>query len=369
MPRASKTGVQGLQRFQRREPSTGKLETRYRIDLRWNDPRTGERRRYQELLPRHIKAPEAKRRARSAVNAAYAGELTKANARGDSPPQRLHEALDEYVTWSETNRPRTYRDRKGIVAKLKQHLGDVKLGELSPFAVEKLKRTRSKAVKPATVNREVAQLKRAVGLWASWGWMDEAQAQRIRNVPMLKEPPGRVREVTDAEWKALEKALKKKPDAVRHIVLGAMLSGLRRTNIVRLRRDEVDLNRRQLTIGQTKNGEALRLPISDGLRDVLKVALKRSKHSTYVFVNEDGEPYTPDGFSTLWQRTKREAKVQDLRFHDLRHDFASKVRRNGAGLDVVARLLGHSSLAMARRYAHIGDAELQEAVNAVPVRG
>lgn len=58
----------------------------------------------------------------------------------------------------------------------------------------------------------------------------------------------------------------------------------------------------------------------------------------------------------------QEGRDRELRFHDLRHDFATRVRRGGAGLDTIAKLLGHSSLEMANRYAHVGDAQLASAV-------
>jgi integrase len=62
----------------------------------------------------------------------------------------------------------------------------------------------------------------------------------------------------------------------------------------------------------------------------------------------------------------KRAKIANLRFHDLRHDFATKLRRRGIGLDVIRDLLGHSTLAMAQRYAHIGRDDLSAAVETLP---
>ena len=75
-----------------------------------------------------------------------------------------------------------------------------------------------------------------------------------------------------------------------------------------------------------------------------------------------GKPYSVGDVSSNFAKPAKRAGIEDFHFHDLRHDFATQVRRRGTGLDVIAKLLGHSSLAMARRYAHVGDAELVNAV-------
>ena len=72
--------------------------------------------------------------------------------------------------------------------------------------------------------------------------------------------------------------------------------------------------------------------------------------------------------SAGFARTVKRAGIEDFHFYDLRHDFATQVRRRGTGLDVIAALLGHSSLAMAQRYAHIGDAELVAAVSGLEAK-
>ncbi len=81
-----------------------------------------------------------------------------------------------------------------------------------------------------------------------------------------------------------------------------------------------------------------------------------------MFVGKRGKPYTRHGFGCMFRRAVKKAEIEDFRFHDTRHDFASRVRRDGVGLDIIANLLGHSSLEMANRYAHVGNEQMIAAV-------
>lgn len=86
-----------------------------------------------------------------------------------------------------------------------------------------------------------------------------------------------------------------------------------------------------------------------------------------MFTSRLGTPYTPDGVTAIFRRACIGAKGRDLRFHDLRHTFATAARRGGAPLDVVARLLGHTSMQVTQRYAHIVADDLESAAGNMPV--
>ncbi len=347
MPKPSKTGVRGLYRDQ---------QGRYRIDLRWRDPSTGKPERFKERLPKGISAAAAKNRAKEVLSSALAGKFDPKRER----PRKLHEALDEYVEWARTNRPKTARDRVSLSKTIKAYISDRKLDELAPFHVEAFKSRRTKGgTAPATVNRAVAMLKHFYGCAHQWGWVAKRQVDAIREVKLLREPPGRVRWLTDDEMVSLFASL---PEALQPIVKATLLSGMRRAEVVALHKDAIDLAKRQITLRKTKNNKVRHLHVNDALVPVLEAAMARSA-TPFVFVGKQGRPYTLDGFSGMYRRAVKKAGIENLTFHDLRHDFASRVRRGGAGLDVIARLLGHSSLDMALRYAHLGDAQLVDAVS------
>lgn len=346
MARPSKTGIKGLHKDKR---------GRWCIDFRYRDPSTREMRRHTEDLPIGITAVAAKERTRLALNAAYAGELRTTS----DGPHRLNDALDQYVEWCETNRPRTIGDRRYLSAVLKRHLGNVPLSELSPFNVERLKRDRAaEGVAPATVNRAVAMLKHFIGLASKWGWMPADLAISLRTVRLLTEPPGRIRYLTEDEAVQLIGALR---DDVRAIACTALLTGMRLGELTGLTKNAIDFDAGLITLTQTKTNRIRRVPIHQSLAPILRFEMARST-SLFVFTNRHGRPHSHRA-TKIFRDTARHLGIQDLRFHDLRHDFATKIRLAGAGLDVIATLLGHTTLAMTQRYAHLGLSTLRDAVD------
>jgi hypothetical protein len=109
-----------------------------------------------------------------------------------------------------------------------------------------------------------------------------------------------------------------------------------------------------------------RVPIDDSLAPVLEEALQASKSVDYVFPARRGRSYADNGVRVAWDRTVEKAKITGLHVHDLRHDFATTLRRRGVGVDVIATLLGRTCLSTTQRCAHIGTDLLREAVDCLP---
>ncbi|MCU1278336.1 MAG: hypothetical protein JWM53_1882 [bacterium] len=151
------------------------------------------------------------------------------------------------------------------------------------------------------------------------------------------------------------------PRQVIQIVGAATLTGMRRSEITRLKKADVDLVAREITVVKSKSGKVRRIPINDELLVLLRNALAQST-GAYVFTNRKGEPYHPDSITHAFVRTCKKVGITNLRFHDCRHHFATMVRRTGGDLDLVRQLLGHSHLSMTERYAHVGREQLHQAV-------
>lgn len=362
MPRNAKSGVRGLY----------KDGDHWTIDLRWKDPATGERRRYAEQLPTETTTTAAKERARKILSSALAGTFDpkKRDAR------RLGEALDEYLETMKTeNAAETIKSKTGQIKALKAIIGaDTKLDTLVPFTIERFKRNRlrqllgkdewtdeEKLQHAATVNRGLATLKHAIGKFASWGWMKKDVAfiliDRRTGITLLEEPPGRRRELTTEEEAAMVATL---PVGMKPILRSAVLVGLRRANMALLRKDQVNLKNRELTIGMTKNGEPIQVPINESLAEILEACME-GQTSEFVFLNKNGKPYSPDSCTKAFGRVAKKLKITDVRFHDSRHSFAGRLRRKGVGIDVVQDMGGWKSYAMVRRYAKIGQQQMVDA--------
>jgi integrase len=348
--RHSRSGTRGLFRD---------ADGRWRIDLRWREPGTGVARRYCERLPAGLSAAAAKQRARALLDAALAGGFEPRATAG----RRLHAALDEYVAWCEVNREASVVRRKAICARLRAGIPDMPLREVTALHAERFKKERlATGVAPATVNRDLEVLSHFFSMTARWGWLDEAATRALRAVTHLKEPPGRVRYLTNEEEKRLLGAL---PVRARRIVVAALLSGMRQGELLGLQKSAVDLAAAVVTLTRTKSNKVRRIPVNDGLAAVLREAMNDSDGSL-VFVTRAGSPYTADGVRSIFRRAVRKAGIVDFRFHDLRHTMATRLRQNGVGIDAIADLLGHSTLAMTRRYAHLGSETLKAAMATLP---
>jgi integrase len=118
-----------------------------------------------------------------------------------------------------------------------------------------------------------------------------------------------------------------------------------------------------LTIPRSKNGEARHIPMNDRVVDILRSLPSRMK-SPYVFPSETGEsPLNANNFvNRVWNPARKKASFADLHWHDLRHTFASRLTMAGVDLRTVQELMGHKTITMTLRYAHLSPIHQKEAV-------
>ena len=126
-----------------------------------------------------------------------------------------------------------------------------------------------------------------------------------------------------------------------------------------LKWENVDLVRDIIYVLDTKNGEKREIPINRKLKEVLS-AIERNPKGQYVFSKANGMSYkdTRNGFTTAMKA----CGIENFRFHDLRHTFASHLVMAGVDLNTVRELLGHKSLTMTLRYAHLSPQHKRKAV-------
>ena len=122
---------------------------------------------------------------------------------------------------------------------------------------------------------------------------------------------------------------------------------------------DVDLKRGTITIHETKNGERRTLPLTGIALELLRQQIRRIDTS-FVFPSPDGKK--PLDIRSAWDTALRRAEIPDFRFHDLRHSAASYLAMNGASLMEIAEILGHKTLAMVKRYAHLSESHTRSVV-------
>jgi integrase len=146
-----------------------------------------------------------------------------------------------------------------------------------------------------------------------------------------------------------------------------MNTGLRRGEVVKLRWGSVDFNRRLLTVEgrNAKNRQTRHVPLNDEAVSVLRNWREQSGTGARAF-------RVATGFRTAWGKVLKRARISNFRWHDLRHHFASRLVQNGVPLNTVRDLLGHGSVGMSLRYAHLAPDQRRDAVarlNKNPILG
>jgi integrase len=210
---------------------------------------------------------------------------------------------------------------------------------------------------PATANRHRSLLSLVFRLAVRAGKVKE---NPVGQVTRRRENNIRVRFLEASEETALRAKIRKLyPEHEAEFDL-ALNTGLRRNEQYRLRWDAIDLPRGILTVADAKNGERRYVPLNSTARAAIKTLAQSNKGCEYVC------PGTAGRLGRDWQRWFEEAvrlaEVRNLRWHDLRHSFASRLAMAGVPLRTIAELLGHKTLGMVMRYAHLAPAHLQEAV-------
>jgi len=265
----------------------------------------------------------------------------------------LAELIQDYLDDSETQKLGSYDDYQRLLSWWKARYGDVRVLGLGARTLRKARSTLQAGREPATVNRYLAALR---SCW-NWGRATETIPLKLVWPPrlMLKEPPGIVRFLADDELARLLKAAAEYSLAMYVAILFSIATGVRMSELRRFRWADVELEKQQVRILLTKNGEARGgyLPLT------VIPALQRLKRSPVlglnVFVSDEGRPVTKGWIEYRWKNIRRNAGLQNFRWHDLRHSCASLLAQNGSNLLEIGSVLGHKSPASTKRYAHLVD--------------
>jgi integrase len=212
--------------------------------------------------------------------------------------------------------------------------------------------------KPATVNRLVATLKHMFTKAVEWDMVEEEVLKHVRRVKFLEENNRRLRYLSKGKCQEL---INNCESHLKPIVTTALNTGMRKGEILNLKWDNVDLKHGFILLDMTKNGERREIPINDTLRSILQGITRRLDMPFVFFDSKTSRPYhdVKRSFNTACRRSK----IKDFRFHDLRHTFASHLVMAGVDITTVKELLGHKTLSMTLRYAHLAPSHKVKAVN------
>ncbi len=292
---------------------------------------------------------------------------------------QLDDIADRY--WDEVGQHHAGSDNTDRdLARLVEYFGKTKLlTEITDDDVAKLvawrrghrvirnKNAKSEACPPisnATVNRSTTEvLKKLFTRAKTWGV--QFNHEPIWKKHWLKEPEERVRELHEDEAERLNNAMR---DDYAPLFTFAHMTGLRQKEAL-LRWPQVNWATRQITL-RGKGDKTITKRITDAVREILWPLRGHHPEAVFTYVAQRTRagwvkgaryPITISGLKTRWRRTRKAARVSDFRFHDFRHDYATKLMRQERNPKIVQKALGHADQKTTARYWHVFDDEVAAA--------
>jgi integrase len=292
---------------------------------------------------------------------------------------------DTYTPWVNASRPRTAAD---TLEKLYRHFRTWYPEPLTAITVERVEAWKARRLNEgrsaSTVLRDLFTLSSVLTRAVKTGELTENPVRRVDKPRVDRR--GKVRFLDQVEETRLRDALKARDEErqkqravansrrqTRHervlpqllhfgdhltpAVLLSVNTGLRRSEVLKLRWTSVDFNRRLLTVEgrNAKSRQTRHVPLNEEALSVLRRWREQSGTGMRVF-------HVATGFQAAWEKILKRAGISNFRWHDLRHHFASRLVQQGVPLNTVRDLLGHSTVGMSLRYAHLAPDQRREAV-------
>ncbi|UZR30718.1 tyrosine-type recombinase/integrase [Methylococcus mesophilus] len=282
-------------------------------------------------------------------------ELWEQSRLGVKPGYSWQQAVLRWL--DDTEEKASRRDDINRLRWLHVHLEGVMLSEVDRYKLDAvISAKKGEGASNATINRHLAIvrsiLRKAVH---EWGWLDS-----MPKVRMLPEPKQRIRFLTKDE---AERLLAELPAHLADMVRFSLETGLRQANVTGLLWNQLDLVRKVAWIhpDQAKARKAIAVPLSDVAVEIIRRQL--GKHHTHVF------SYRGQSVSRVnnhaWTKALGRAGIENFRWHDLRHTWASWHVQRGTPLHVLQELGGWESVEMVKRYAHLSGEHLAQYVTSM----
>ena len=273
-------------------------------------------------------------------------QLKAESWRVDKLGEKQRRTWDEaaYKWLLDTEHKRSHGQDVAQVAWLQRHFRGHYLDQLTRDVIAQVGESKRQQTSPATANRLLALIRSILRRAAlDWEWIDKPPV-----IKLYREPKRRVRYLTPQQALTL---LNELPPHLADIVRFSLATGLRRSNVTRLDWSQVDLKRRVAWIhgDQAKAGKPIHVTLNATALDVLTRQI--GKHQARVFTYK-GKPVTQVN-TKAWYGALKRAGIEDFRWHDLRHTWASWLTQQGVPLNVIQEMGAWESAEMVRRYAHL----------------
>lgn len=303
-------------------------------------------------------------------------ELKKLEKRKNLTLRRYLE--EHYYDYLVAMNPKRAKQSYMCIANTFKHLADRPLNDITAWDIQQWIAERRKLGRaPATISNAFNRLKAALNRAIEWDFLD---SHNLNLVKLIRVDNTRIRYLSEDEERSLLAALDARDlrlmserRAVNHdgyadyltpLVMLAMQTGMRKGELLSLQWQHITLSKRYLTIRSenAKSKKSRTIPLNQTAFTLLSHWRMQNPVGDTVFTSQ-GAPITHT--QRDWQALLKDAGIEQFRFHDLRHHFASKLVMNGVDLNIVRELLGHADLKMTLRYAHLAPEHRVAAVNKI----
>ena len=254
-----------------------------------------------------------------------------------------------------------FKKAKGLSSAIdtwKKGIGNRPVSQITPQLLERFSAQRMKEenLSPATRNRNLAKLS-PVFSWAIKRGL--AIDNPVKHIKKLREEGARTRYLSIDEINRLLPVLddyaKSAPSGgdLREIALTALNTGMRKGEIFDLMWSDMDLKRKLITVQKSKSGKKRNIGINETIYEMLVSLPSRFKKGHVFPSSVTGKRWSDGHLKRRFKKILAKAEIEDFQFHDLRHTFASHLVINGVDIRTVSELMGHSSITMTMRYAHL----------------
>ena len=314
--------------------------------------------RYHEALPEATDKKSAENAEIKLKSELLSGRFDLIENKKERTFFQMSDLFEEYAKNNRSN----YDKDKGMVKKLKNFYGNKLLRDFTPQLVEKYRTKRIKEnKKPATINKEIGILRRMFSLALDNSWIKSNPAVKKHIRPLNVENTLK-RTLTVEEEIDIINACVDDLEYLKLVILFALHLGLRKSEILNLKWENIDLEKGQIAILIQKNRKKAFIPLSETLKKELKVLQKNAKTS-YVIVNPlTNKPYK--NIRNNYNKILGKANITNFTFHALRHTACTRLFELGVGIDVIKDIMRHSNISVTLDvYNHISQGRKTNAIN------
>lgn len=305
----------------------------------------------------------------------------------------LHSFIEnEYKPWVEAHRKSAIKTIGRIRRSFSKPFGNKSLLEITPILIDQWRTQKFKeGLSVETVNRDVATFKAALSKAVEWGFIDihplaklklfktdtsakirylnEEEEVSLRRAIELRDEKIKIERANANEWRKkrgyplmLDLGQQHFADYMTPMILISLNTGLRQGELFNIEWSDINFDRRVLTVrgGIAKSGKTRHVPLNEEAFDALKSWHNQTSKQGLIFQSFDGSRF--NNVRKAWLNLLKDAQIQNFRWHDMRHHFASRLVMAGVDLNTVRELLGHSDIKMTLRYAHLAPEHKAEAV-------